>query len=312
MQFHASELNKTNQILMELPLFQNLLIEKEELEEQVKMLKHNIMYFESANRKMLRKNEKLKMEIKSMKKKSKKSKVVEETSAGSDSCKATLEDDDDDEVVFIKQEKISKPVVNNTIVIDLCRDDEPAIKMTIDDRYSLLRPITPTFSTNDEEETDEVIDDEGEEVVEVDGEGEGEVEGEEEEVVEGEDETEEVVEVEDEETEEVVEVEGEEETSAGSDSCKATLEEVVEGEDETEEVVEVEEEETEEVVEGEGEETEEVVEGEGEEEDVYEIEINGKTYYVSNEKNSVIYAADEDGEITIEAGVYKNGKPVFN
>ena len=66
MQFNASELNKTNQILMELPLFQNLLIEKEELEEQVKMLKHNFMYFESANRKMLRKNEKLKMEIKSM------------------------------------------------------------------------------------------------------------------------------------------------------------------------------------------------------------------------------------------------------
>ena len=274
MQFHASELNKTNQILMELPLFQNLLIEKEELEEQVKMLKHNIMYFESANRKMLRKNEKLKMEIKSMKK-SKKTKVVE-TSAGSDSCKTTLEEDDD-EVVFIKQEKIFEPVANNTIVIDLCRDDEPAIKMTIDDRYSLLRPITPTFSTNDEEETDEVIDDEGEEVVEVDGEGEK-----------GEDE--EVVEVEGEE-EEVVEVEGDEE-------------EVVEGEDETEEVVEVEDEETEEVV-------EEEVEGE-EEEDVYEIEINGKTYYVSNEKNSVIYAADEDGEITIEAGMYKNGKPVFN
>ena len=307
MQFHASELNKTNQILMELPLFQNLLIEKEELEEQVKMLKHNIMYFESANRKMLRKNEKLKMEIKSMKK-SKKTKVVE-TSAGSDSCKTTLEEDDD-EVVFIKQEKIFEPVANNTIVIDLCRDDEPAIKMTIDDRYSLLRPITPTFSTNDEEETDEVIDDEGEEVVEVDGEGEKgedeevvEVEGEEEEVVEVEGDEEEVVEGED-ETEEVVEVEGEEETSAGSDSCKATLEEVVEGEDETEEVVEVEDEETEEVV-------EEEVEGE-EEEDVYEIEINGKTYYVSNEKNSVIYAADEDGEITIEAGMYKNGKPVFN
>ena len=310
MQFNASELNKTNQILMELPLFQNLLIEKEELEEQVKMLKHNIMYFESANRKMLRKNEKLKMEIKSMKK-SKKTKVVE-TSAGSDSCKKTLEEEDDDEVVFIKQEKIFKPVANNTIVIDLCRDDEPAIKMTIDDRYSLIRPITPTFSTNDEEETDEVIDDKGEEEKVVEGKGEEEVvevEGEEEEVVEGE--------------EGEGEVEGEEETSAGSDSCKATLEEVVEveeeeteeeetEEEETEEVVEVEEEETEEVVEVEEEETEEVVEVEGEEEDVYEIEINGKTYYVSNEKNSVIYAADEDGEITIEAGVYKNGKPIFN
>ena len=294
MQYTASELNKTNQILMELPLFQNLLTENEELEEQVKMLKHNIMYFESANRKMLRKVEKLKMEIKSMKKKSKKTNVIEETSA------ATLEDDDDDEVVFIKQEKISKPVVNNTIVIDLCTDDEPAIKMVIEepvdednegDKETSAGSDSCKATLEEEDETEEVVDVEGEEeteeVIEVE---EGEEETEEViEVEEGEEETEEVVEVEGEE-EEVVEVEGEEETSAGSDSCKATLEEVVEGEEETEEVVEV----------------------EGEEEDVYEIEINGKTYYVSNEKNSVIYAADEDGEITIEAGVYKNGKPVFN
>ena len=68
MQFHASELNKTNQILMELPLFQNLIFEKDELEEQVKMLKHNILYFESANRKLLKKTEKLKSEIKMLKK----------------------------------------------------------------------------------------------------------------------------------------------------------------------------------------------------------------------------------------------------
>ena len=310
MQYTVSELNKTNQILMELPLFQNLLIEKEELEEQVKMLKHNIMYFESANRKMLRKNEKLKMEIKSMKK-SKKTKVVEETSAGSDSCFATLEDEDD-EVVFIKQEKIFEPVANNTIVIDLCKDDEPAIKMVIEEPVDDENVVVINNEDEEEEEveeTEEVVE-ETEEVVEVEGDEEEEVEvveveegeegDEEEEVVEveeeevvevegdEEEETEEVVEGEgdeEEETEEVVEGEGEEETSAGSDSCKATLEEVVEGE--------------------EGEEGEE-------EEDVYEIEINGKTYYVSNEKNSVIYAADEDGEITIEAGVYKNGKPVFN
>jgi len=289
MQFNASELNKTNQILMELPLFQNLLIEKEELEEQVKMLKHNIMYFESANRKMLRKNEKLKMEIKSLKK-SKKTKDVKETSAG------TLEEEeDDDEVVFIKQEKIFEPVANNTIVIDLCKDDEPAIKMVIEETSAGSDSCKATLEDEDEEE-----------VVEV----------------EGDEETEEVVEV---EGEEVVEVEGEEvvevETSAGSDSCKATLEgeeeeeeevEIVEeGEDETEEVVEVETSAGSDSCKAtlEGEEEEE--EG-NEEEDVYEIEINGKTYYVSNEKNSVIYAADEDGEITIEAGVYKNGKPVFN
>jgi hypothetical protein len=248
---------------MELPLFQNLLIEKEELEEQVKMLKHNIMYFESANRKMLRKNEKLKMEIKSLKK-SKKTKVVKETSAGSDSCFATLEDDDDDEVVFIKQEKIFEPVVNNTIVIDLCKDDEPAIKMVIEETSAGSDSCKATL--------------------------------------EGEEETEEVVDI---------------ETSAGSDSCKATLECEEEGEEEEDvEIVEEGDEEEEVVEEGEEEEEVEIVETEEEvgeeEEDVYEIEINGKTYYVSNEKNSVIYAADEDGEITIEAGVYKNGKPIFN
>jgi len=322
MQFNASELNKTNQILMELPLFQNLLIEKEELEEQVKMLKHNIMYFESANRKMLRKNEKLKMEIKSLKK-SKKTKVVKETSAGSDSCFATLEEeDDDDEVVFIKQEKVFEPVVNNTIVIDLCKDDEPAIKMIIEETSAGSDSCKATLEPVDEDNEEEVAveEEEGEEeteevveIVETVDEGEEETEEGEEETEEGEEETEEVVEV---------------ETSAGSDSCKATLEgeeeeevEIVEeGEEEEEvEIVEEGDEEVEIVEEGEEEEVEiveteeEVVEVEGEEEeDVYEIEINGKTYYVSNEKNSVIYAADEDGEITIEAGVYKNGKPIFN
>ena len=45
---------------------------------------------------------------------------------------------------------------------------------------------------------------------------------------------------------------------------------------------------------------------------MYEIQINGKTYYVTNETDSIIYEADEEGEITIEAGAYKNGKPVFN
>jgi hypothetical protein len=33
---------------------------------------------------------------------------------------------------------------------------------------------------------------------------------------------------------------------------------------------------------------------------------------VSNEVDSIIYAADDEGEITIEAGKYVNGKPVFN
>jgi hypothetical protein len=32
---------------------------------------------------------------------------------------------------------------------------------------------------------------------------------------------------------------------------------------------------------------------------------------VQNEIDSIIYEADEEGEITIEAGMFKNGKAVF-
>ena len=56
---------------------------------------------------------------------------------------------------------------------------------------------------------------------------------------------------------------------------------------------------------------EEVVEGEEEESEVYDIEINGKTYYVQNEKDSPIYEADENGDISMEVGVYKKGLPTF-
>ena len=104
----------------------------------------------------------------------------------------------------------------------------------------------------------------------------------------------EVVEGDQEETEE----EEEEEEEAKGDQ------EVVE-EEEEEEVVE---EEEEEVVE----EEEEGKEAEEEEDaEVYDIEINGKTYYVQNEKDSPIYEADENGDISMEVGLYKKGIPTF-
>ena len=31
-----------------------------------------------------------------------------------------------------------------------------------------------------------------------------------------------------------------------------------------------------------------------------------------NEKDSIIYDVDENGDVSVEVGVYKNGKPVFN
>ena len=122
---------------------------------------------------------------------------------------------------------------------------------------------------------------EEEEVVEYEEVEEEEVEEEEEEVIE--EEEEEVVEEEEEEVEEEEVVEEEEE------------EEVVEEEEEDEDV-----------------EYEEVEEEEEEEEEgVYEIVINKKTYYVSNEVDSPIYAADENGDISDEVGIYKKGKPTF-
>jgi len=54
------------------------------------------------------------------------------------------------------------------------------------------------------------------------------------------------------------------------------------------------------------------VEQEEEQDDeVYEVTINDKVYYETNEKDSIIYGLDENGDISVEAGKYVNGKPVF-
>ena len=222
----SDNLSRTNAALMETPLFSDLYKRTQELEEQVHMLKCNISYFESTNRKLLKKVDKLKVELKSCKKE--------------------------------KKEK------KNGL-----RKEGPAIKMTIEEEL-VPRQLEKEFDETFEEE----VETSAEEVETFEATSKNNV-------IVIEDDEEEAT-----EEEEVIVVE-DEETSAGSDSCEATKEEVVVEGDEEEEATE-------------------------EEEDVYEIEINGKTYYVSNELNSVIYAADESGDITIEAGVYKNGKPVFN
>jgi hypothetical protein len=50
---------------------------------------------------------------------------------------------------------------------------------------------------------------------------------------------------------------------------------------------------------------------EGGDEEVYEVIIKGKTYYTSNEKSGIIYGVDENGDVSLEVGVYKDGKPIF-
>lgn len=48
-----------------------------------------------------------------------------------------------------------------------------------------------------------------------------------------------------------------------------------------------------------------------EDEEVIEVTIKGKTYYTTDEQNGIIYDVDENGDISIEVGKYKNGKPII-
>jgi hypothetical protein len=47
------------------------------------------------------------------------------------------------------------------------------------------------------------------------------------------------------------------------------------------------------------------------EEEVYEVTIKGKSYYTTNETSGTIYGLDENGDVSLEVGVYKAGKPTF-
>jgi hypothetical protein len=115
--------------------------------------------------------------------------------------------------------------------------------------------------------------------------------------------------------EEVVE-ETEEEEEVVEETVEETVEEVVEETEEEvveEEVVEETEEEEvveEEVVEEEKTETEVVADDDNEEE-VFEIEIDGTSYYTTNETSGMIYAKTEDGDIGDEVGYFEDGEPGF-
>ena len=49
-----------------------------------------------------------------------------------------------------------------------------------------------------------------------------------------------------------------------------------------------------------------------EEEGVFEIEINGLTYFTNDENNGEIYNMDDDGDPGKNVGIFKNGSPIFN
>lgn len=49
-----------------------------------------------------------------------------------------------------------------------------------------------------------------------------------------------------------------------------------------------------------------------EEEGVFEIELNGLTFFTNDENNGEIYSVDEDGDPGPNVGTFKNGKPIFS
>jgi hypothetical protein len=68
----------------------------------------------------------------------------------------------------------------------------------------------------------------------------------------------------------------------------------------------------EEVLDESSEEEENADELEEDEEGVFEIEINGTTYFTDNEKNGTIYSVDVNGDPDEEIGRFINGAPIFS
>ena len=269
-------------------MYKELIKENKMLVERIRSLEYAVQYLESKN---------VKLEKKLNKKQILKPVKIEPTRF--DIVDLTQDDDDDVFEEEIKKNALDELLAkypnyqnhkNNAVSKEEVVSDVEEVSIEIEEVVVVEEVVVEEVVVEEVVVEEVVVEEEEEEVEEV------VVEEEEEEVVVEE-------EVEEEEGEEEVEVEVEEEEEEVVEE-EEEVEVVVEEEEEV--VVEEEEEEEEVVVEEEEEETEET-----EEEDVYEIQINGKTYYVMNEIDSIIYEADEEGEITIDAGIYKNGKPTF-
>jgi len=250
-----ADLKHTNNILMELPCFRQMLDENYALSERADNLKIALEYLESKNRRLSKKVAKYKR----MYKNAKKSKTTVSKNIGAVIDLVSDDEAVEEPVVVVKKEVVvEKPIVVEPIV------------MTIEET-----------AAEEEDDQEEVVDDQEEEVVE-------------EEAAEEEAAAEEA----DDQEEEVVEEATEEEEEAAEEEEEAAEEEEEAAEEEAEEEEAAEEEAEEEAA-------------EEEEAEVYETVIKGKTYYIQNEKDGPIYEADENGEISLEVGVYKNGKPTF-
>jgi hypothetical protein len=160
----------------------------------------------------------------------------------------------------------------------------------------------------EEESIETETKEEREEVGEVEEEGSIETETKEEEGAAGEGEEEESIET---ETREEVEVEQDEAEEEGAEG--EVEEESIETETKEEEGAEGEEEGEEESIETEAREKEDEAEDEAEdeEEEIFEIEIDDKTYCTNDDKNGFIWELTEDGEQGSKVGYFKDEEPFF-
>jgi len=214
-----------------------------------------------------------------------------------------IDDDDDDAPVFVPEVKKvvikEEPQVKKVVIKE---EPQKTLETFIEKQnITIVIPKVPVIEEEEEEEVEVEAADAVEEAADA--------------VEEAADAVEVAADAVEEEEVEVEEEEFEEEEVEAADAVEEevaadAVEEEVEVDSEEEEVaadaVEVEEE-VEEV-----EEVEEADDAVEDEESVYEITIKGKTYYVTNEVDSIIYVADDNGDISEEVGVFKNGKPVFN
>jgi hypothetical protein len=258
--------------LLYLPIFQKLIKKNKKLEKENKNLLA-LLFSEKKTHRPSKKGVFIKVE----------------KNFETDERKVTVTDE-----VKIKKEKTSQ--LEEVNIVESCDSDDGLLECGI-----IEKPQNIVYELQDDDDDDlpclqetfikecKTVDEAQEEEEEVEEEEDEEEEDEEEEL-DVEEEEEEEVEEEEEDEEEELDVEEEEEEEEELD---------VEEEEEEEEELDVEEEEEEEDV-------------EEEEEEVKEVLINGKTFYASNEIDSVIYDVDENGDISLEVGIFKNGKAKFN
>jgi len=227
---------------------------------------------------------------------------IEEVTEVNDTSVERPQTDDDSKSTSSTQLRRRRPKV--------AKEETNAPEETPETIYSRTIPdekddsIEESESKPQEEQVKEVVEEEQEEQVKEVVEETKEVE--EQEVVEEETKEDEEGEEEEEQEEQEEQEQQEEEEEAEDEVVEEEAGEEEAGEEEAGEE-EVEEEEVEEADECE-------VECEVEEEEADEVEsvmINNKEYYTTNSTNGVIYNVDENGDITDEVGVFKNGVATF-